>query len=78
MMNNLSLAHLRGRPMIREHSSRNFKGGSWDLRKQDRRRFQAAIAFPDRRQIDRRATSQDEADAVSDSLTWVRTPGLDD
>jgi hypothetical protein len=64
--------------MIREQDSRNYKGGSWDLRKQDRRRYQEAIAFPDRRQNDRRATSQDEADTRTDSLTWVSKSALDE
>jgi hypothetical protein len=63
--------------MIREQSSRNYKGGSWDLRKQDRRRFQASIGFPDRRQNDRRATSQEGVEDLTDSLTWVRPTGLD-
>jgi hypothetical protein len=63
--------------MIREQSSREFKGGSWDLRKNDRRRYQATIGFTDRRQNDRRATSQDGADDLADSLTWVSKSGLD-
>lgn len=63
--------------MIREQDSRNFKGGSWDLRKQDRRRYQEAIAFPDRRQNNRRATAQDESDPLADSLTWVSKSSLD-
>lgn len=64
--------------MIREKSSRDFKGGSWDLRKNDRRRCQETIGFPDRRRNDRRATSQDGADDLADSLTWVSKSGLDD
>ena len=42
--------------MVREQFSlRNFKGGSWDLRKNDRRKAQSSIAFPDRRGFERRS-----------------------
>ncbi len=34
---------------------RNFKGGSWDLRKEERRKAQVMIDFRDRRMADRRA-----------------------
>lgn len=63
--------------MNREHSSRNYKGGSWDLRKQERRHCQETIGFPNRRENDRRATSQNRSQEMAESLTWVRPPGLD-
>lgn len=36
-------------------ASRQFSGGSWDLRKEERRKSQASIDFPDRRKGERRA-----------------------
>ncbi len=35
-------------------ASRQFSGGSWDLRKDERRKSQASIDFPDRRKGERR------------------------
>jgi hypothetical protein len=35
-------------------TSRQFSGGSWDLRKTERRKSQASIDFPDRRKGERR------------------------
>ncbi len=63
--------------MVKEESNRNYKGGSWDLRKNDRRRYQETISFPDRRQQHRRATSQDEAMDAGIDLTWVSKSRLD-
>jgi hypothetical protein len=63
--------------MMPEHATRNFKGGSWDLRKQERRASQAAIAFPDRRQVDRRAGTN-YSESFDPDLTWVRRPRLDE
>jgi hypothetical protein len=66
--------------MFRENtSSRNFKGGSWDLRKNDRRKAQSTIAFPDRRANNRRGVSQDDDQAPDmDSLQWVSKSALDE
>jgi hypothetical protein len=67
--------------MFKEHSSlRNFKGGSWDLRKDDRRKAQSSIAFPDRRAVERRdVVSQADDRAMNvDSLTWVSKSALDE
>ncbi|GEM_PF-3498205 len=66
--------------MFREQSSsRNFKGGSWDLRKIDRRKLQATIEFPDRRANDRRAGSQGDDQALGmDGLQWVTKSALDE
>jgi hypothetical protein len=58
-------------------SLRNFKGGSWDLRKTDRRKQSMAIAFPERRTTDRRNASAAE-DAPQDILQWVSKSSLDE
>lgn len=66
--------------MFKENlSSRNFKGGSWDLRKDERRKAQSTIAFPDRRANNRRTASKGE-DPVFDmeSLHWVTKSALDE
>jgi hypothetical protein len=63
--------------MMTESSKRNFKGGSWDLRRQERRQNQTPIPFPDRRQADRRAVSH-LSESVDSELTWVSRPGLDE
>jgi len=36
-------------------ASRRFQKGSWDLRRDERRKVHAPIYFPDRRQAERRA-----------------------
>ena len=67
--------------MFREHSSlRNFKGGSWDLRKDDRRKAHSSIAFPDRRAGDRRGLVPQIDDLAMnvDSLRWVSKSVLDE
>jgi hypothetical protein len=66
--------------MFRDQSSlRNFKGGSWDLRKDDRRKAQSTIQFPDRRANDRRLNGQaDDAFPGVDSLQWVIKSALDE
>ncbi len=63
--------------MMQGESTRNFKGGSWDMRKVDRRREQLTIAFPDRRMSDRRASAQ-EFRILDSELTWSAKPGLDE
>ena len=64
--------------MMPETSSRSFQGGSWDLRKQERRQAQVLIQFPDRRRNERReAKALAEEDSHPD-LTWMSKPGLDD
>jgi hypothetical protein len=66
--------------MLRENFSiRNFKGGSWDLRKNDRRKAQSIIAFPDRRANNRRTASKsDDRVPEMDSLEWVTKSVLDE
>jgi hypothetical protein len=67
--------------MLKEHASvRNFKGGSWDLRKDNRRKSQLSITFPDRRSEDRRGvvSQADERAMLVDSLTWVSKSALDE
>jgi hypothetical protein len=58
-------------------SLRNFKGGSWDLRKTDRRKASVAIPFPERRATDRRNASDIE-NASEDILQWVSKSSLDE
>lgn len=65
-----------GFTMTRDLSLRNFKGGSWDLRKEDRRRMQLEISFPDRRRSNRRSTSPGPV-SEDGELTWVRPSALD-
>ena len=67
--------------MFKEHSSlRNFKGGSWDLRKDNRRKAQSSITFPDRRSVERRGvvSQADERAIFEDSLTWVSKSALNE
>lgn len=63
--------------MMLESATRNYKGGSWDLRKRERRETQTAIAFPDRRQAERRASTT-FSESTDAELTWVRRPRLDE
>jgi hypothetical protein len=59
--------------MLREQMSlRNFKGGSWDLRKDDRRKDQQPIPFADRRQGKRRGAE------AGDGIQWVTKSDLDE
>jgi hypothetical protein len=62
--------------MMRDFSLRSFKGGSWDLRKEDRRRMQLDISFPDRRRSDRRSGSPAPVQEDGE-LTWVSPSALD-
>jgi hypothetical protein len=68
--------------MQREHldkmSLRNFKGGSWDLRKTERRTQLQSIGFPDRRANDRRFGSNAAVSSDADMLQWVTKSGLDE
>lgn len=65
--------------MLREQTSpRSFKGGSWDLRRNDRRKAQEMIAFPDRRSQDRRLTDKEDVSSDLESLQWVTSSKLDD
>jgi hypothetical protein len=50
---------------------RTFKGGSWDLRKNERRQNQIAIAFPDRRRAERR---EERGMDTGSELTWASQP----
>jgi hypothetical protein len=63
--------------MMPEPSARNFKDGSWDLRKRDRRQSQVAIPFPDRRLSERRSSLDSSAEPDSE-LTWVAKPRWDE
>lgn len=63
--------------MMGEPAFRSFKEGSWDLRRQERRRRQDIIAFPDRRQADRRAKSM-EPDSSEPELTWITVSSLNE
>jgi hypothetical protein len=60
--------------MTPDLSIRNFKAGSWDLRKRERRQSQVAIEFPDRRSNERRGSDVE----FDRDLTWVSKPGLDE
>jgi hypothetical protein len=67
--------------MFKDHSSlRNFKGGSWDLRKDNRRKSQSSIPFPDRRSVERRdvVLQAGERAMLLDSLKWVSKSALDE
>ncbi len=65
--------------MLREQSSlRNFKGGSWDLRKDDRRKELLEIEFPDRRANSRRANEKTANVFTVDALHWVTKSDLDE
>jgi hypothetical protein len=58
---------------------RNFKGGSWDLRKNERRTEQHSIGFPDRRVRGRRMVDKaTEGSFASDKLLWVTKSELDE
>jgi hypothetical protein len=46
-------------------NARHFTGGSWDLRKDERRKNQAPISFPDRRSGDRRSFGFPDFDSRS-------------
>jgi len=59
-------------------SLRGFQGGSWDLRKRERRQVQAYIPFPDRRRDERRATQALAEDDSHSDLKWMNKPGLDE
>jgi hypothetical protein len=58
---------------------RSFKGGSWDLRKDERRKEEKSIAFPDRRKESRRTTLQEiDRSASVGLLNWVDRIDLDE
>ncbi len=65
----------------KESVERSFKGGDWDLRKDERRQVQKVISFPDRRKDERRLTKMHDHYATRlgiDSLNWVGKTGLDE
>ena len=65
--------------MLREQMSlRNFKGGSWDLRKDERRKESQVIGFPERRATDRRGNARADDAAGTDMLQWVSKSALDE
>ena len=57
---------------------RNYKRGSWDLRKIDRRKELTKIDFNDRRSTERRGVSQLEQFESVDALKWVPKSKLDE
>lgn len=63
--------------MMPDPSMRNFKGGSWDLRRTERRQAQVEIPFPDRRLFDRR-TGMAEQRGFESEVTWVSRPRSDE
>jgi hypothetical protein len=65
--------------MMNNHTDlRRFRGGAWDLRKVERRKEQAPLAFPDRRNNDRRNTGKAEDLASVGGLLWVDPSQLDE
>lgn len=56
---------------------RNFKGGSWDLRKNDRRKESQSIGFPERRSTERRNLRR-MASTGGETLQWLTKSGLDE
>jgi len=66
--------------MFHESSSaRIYKGGSWDLRKSERRSEQQIIGFPDRRVRSRRRMDLvTEGSFTADKLRWVTKSDLDE
>ncbi|MDQ3000476.1 MAG: hypothetical protein M3Y08_04350 [Fibrobacterota bacterium] len=65
--------------MLKKQSSlRNFKGGSWDLRKLDRRKELHEIGFPDRRANQRRFYEKADHRFSMESLQWVNKSALDE
>lgn len=61
-----------------EPSTRSFQGGSWDLRKRERRQVQVLIPFPDRRRNERRTVQALAEDDSNSELKWMSKPGLDE
>lgn len=61
--------------MNQQTDNRSFRGGSWDLRKLDRRKDQLTIEFPDRRKNDRRLADQAEEFSGDGLLQWVDPTG---
>lgn len=64
--------------LIEQSSLRNFKGGSWDLRKNDRRKDLCEIGFPDRRANDRRDNAKPDDILTMESLQWMTKSDLDE
>ncbi len=55
-----------------EASERNFKKGSWDLRRDERRLQEVVITFPDRRKLSRRLTiDQSSQPLIVENLDWI-------
>jgi hypothetical protein len=66
--------------MLKNQSDlRNFKGGAWDLRKDDRRKEQRPLSFPDRRQTPRRITElvSSQSDLIG-LVSWVDKSGFNE
>lgn len=61
-------------------SSREYKGGDWDLRKNERRNAHEIIVFAERRKDERRITKMHDFYAALDdeSLNWIPGPKLDE
>ncbi len=59
--------------------SRSFKGGGWDLRRNERRHAQINISFDDRRKIERRLTAKEsQVQSAPNVLYWVDKSWLDE
>jgi hypothetical protein len=62
-----------------ESIDREFKGGTWDLRKEERRLAQQVITFPERRKDERRLTRMhDHYAAQMEELNWISKTGLNE
>ncbi len=62
-----------------EGFGRNFKKGSWDLRRDERRLHEVSISFPNRRKSGRRLTiDQDSQPLIAENLNWIDKSELND
>lgn len=61
-------------------SDRDYKGGDWDLRKNERRNVHEIIVFPERRKDERRITKMHDFYSALDydSLNWLLGPKLNE
>jgi hypothetical protein len=61
-------------------NTRSFKAGAWDLRKDERRKEEVEIAFPERRKSKRRNAPQENPHSTSSVglLNWVNRFDVDE
>lgn len=64
--------------MDRNTELRKFRGGSWDLRRIERRREQLIIGFPDRRKNERRLADQGDDLTSAGMLLWIDPSKVDE